>query len=234
MKMAPDTGSASSETRSFDRRTSEVRVLKSAPHGMLAAVRKAARGMVSMATQMKARLQNPAVRFGRDCLVEWSVQFSGTTPIVLGDDCSVRYSTVLAAGHGSIRFGSRCWVGPFCYLDGNGGLQVGDDVMIGPHACIYTANHRFDDRDRPIASQGLCFAPVIVGDDVWIGSQATILAGVEIGRGAVIAAGAVVTRNVEAYTVAAGVPARPIGKRGAQEKSVPTVSSSISSREERS
>ncbi len=178
------------------------------------AVRKVIRSMLSSSVRVKARLQNPATRFGRRCLVEWSVQFCGTTPIILGDDCSVRRSVVFAAGHGSIQFGHRCWIGPFCYLDGNGGLQVGDDVMIGPHVCVYTANHRFDDPCRTIVSQGLRFARVVIGDDVWIGSQATILAGVKVGDGAVIAAGAVVTADIEPYTVVAGVPARPIKKRG--------------------
>jgi acetyltransferase-like isoleucine patch superfamily enzyme len=88
--------------------------------------------------------------------------------------------------------------------------------MMGPDVKIMTRNHAFDSLDCPMNLQGDTFLPVIVGDDVWIGANAIILPGVTIERGAVIAAGAVVTKDVAAYGIVGGVPARPIGSRRAR------------------
>jgi acetyltransferase-like isoleucine patch superfamily enzyme len=78
---------------------------------------------------------------------------------------------------------------------------------------IHSENHNFSDATRLIKDQGVRYEGVLVEDDVWIGSKATILDGVTLGQGAVIGAGAVVTRSVPAYAIAAGVPARVIGQR---------------------
>jgi acetyltransferase-like isoleucine patch superfamily enzyme len=98
-----------------------------------------------------------------------------------------------------------------CCLDGRGGLRIGDQVDISPGAWLLTDSHDLHDPAFPEA-----LAPVTVGDYVWIGSRALILPGVALGEGAVVAAGAVVTRDVPPYTVVGGVPARPIGTRSQQ------------------
>lgn len=95
-----------------------------------------------------------------------------------------------------------------------GGVQIGSDVLMGPDVKIITRNHVFDDPKIIINHQGITFHPVIIGNDVWIGANAVILPGVKIGDGAVIAAGAVVTKDVAPYTIVGGVPAKVIGKRG--------------------
>lgn len=168
------------------------------------------RNVISRLSILKAKVQNPATRFGAQCRVNWSACFCGTDPIVFGNKCAVRNFAVLSPGGGRITFGDDCSVGAFCYLDGSGGLTVGSKVRMGPHVAIYTANHIFDDPHNSIMSQGLETSPVTIGDDVWIGSHAVILAGAEIGAGAVIAAGAIVTKNVAPHVVVAGVPARTI------------------------
>ncbi len=91
--------------------------------------------------------------------------------------------------------------------------MIGDDVRIAPHAMIIAANHVFDDSDRPISAQGLRSAPIVIEDDVWIGGRVSIMAGVTIGRGSVLAAGAVVTKDVPPGVVVGGVPARTIKQR---------------------
>ena len=96
----------------------------------------------------------------------------------------------------------------------NDRIDIGADVLIGDSVTIRDTGHIFADVDAPIISQGIDVRPVVIEDDVWIGHGATVLKGVRIGRGAVVAAGAVVTRNVEPYTVVGGVPARLIGRRG--------------------
>ena len=89
-------------------------------------------------------------------------------------------------------------------------VTMGDWVMIGPHVLISTVNHPLSPRGR--RNRLGVAKPVRIGDDVWIGGHATILPGVTIGDGAVVAAGAVVTKDVPPYTVVAGVPARVIKK----------------------
>ncbi len=96
-----------------------------------------------------------------------------------------------------------------CMLDGRVyPIHIGDDVSIGPEAAILTLGH--DPQSPTFADRG---GPVRIGDRVWIAYRAVILPGVEIGEGAIIAAGAVVTRDVPAFTIAAGSPARVVGKR---------------------
>ena len=95
-----------------------------------------------------------------------------------------------------------------------GTCRIGRYVMMGTDVTIITRNHRFDRTDIPMMEQGFEEErSVTIGDDVWIGDRVMILPGVEIGRGAVLAAGAVVTRDVPPYAVAAGVPARVIRDR---------------------
>jgi acetyltransferase-like isoleucine patch superfamily enzyme len=100
-----------------------------------------------------------------------------------------------------------------CYVNGYGGLTIGDEAMFGPYSMVHTANHRYDDRARPVTEQGWVEEPVDVGPRVWIGMAACILPGVRIGEGAIVGAGAVVTDDVEPYVVVGGVPARPIKTR---------------------
>jgi maltose O-acetyltransferase len=98
-----------------------------------------------------------------------------------------------------------------CCLDARGPLRIGDNVSISPEVTILTAFHRIDDPKFRVESR-----PVVIEDFVWIGSRATILSGVKLGRGSVVAAGAVVTRDVEPLQIVGGVPARPIGTRPAE------------------
>ena len=100
-----------------------------------------------------------------------------------------------------------------CYVNGYGGLVIGDDAMFGPHSMLHTANHHYEDRARPVTEQGWREQPVEIGPRVWIGMGAIVLPGVRIGEGAIVGAGAVVTRDVEPYTIAAGNPARPVKER---------------------
>lgn len=95
----------------------------------------------------------------------------------------------------------------------HGPLRIGDNVMMGPEVTILTHTHRIDRTDIPMGQQGSMVSEVVIGDDVWIGMRAIILPGVRIGSGAVIGAGAVVTKDVPDYAVVGGVPARVIRYR---------------------
>jgi acetyltransferase-like isoleucine patch superfamily enzyme len=93
-----------------------------------------------------------------------------------------------------------------------GEISIGNDVQIGPKTVIWGRDHSFS-KDMLIREQGYIKAPIMIGDDVWIGANCTILKGVVISKGAVIGAGSVVTRNIPEYAIAAGNPARVIGCR---------------------
>lgn len=96
----------------------------------------------------------------------------------------------------------------------HGTCTIGSHVMMGEDCTIITRNHKFDRTDIPMMEQGFePEQPVTIGNDVWIGDKVTILPGVHIGDGCIIAAGAVVTKDVAPYTIAAGVPAKAIKNR---------------------
>lgn len=90
-------------------------------------------------------------------------------------------------------------------------VTIGDNVMMGPDCHIFTASHEYSRTDIPMIQQGYSERkPVIIGNDVWIGIRTVIMPGVHIGNGAIIAAGAVVTKDVPDYAVVGGVPAKVI------------------------
>jgi len=153
---------------------------------------------------------------GRGCVVD-ARSLEG---IRLGDAVTVDQNAVLRAsgvlrnlGVG-ISVGARTSIGLNNFIHGGGGVQIGENCLLGPSVSIFSENHIFEDPSKPVRDQGELRARVVIEDDVWIGSGATVLAGVTVGTGAVVAAGAVVTSDVEPYSIVGGVPARPLGTRG--------------------
>ena len=104
----------------------------------------------------------------------------------------------------NITVGKGVFINSGCCFQDQGGIVLGDHVLVGHQVVFATLNHDLD----PARRAGMQPAPIVVGDNVWIGAHATILAGVTIGENAVVAAGAVVTRDVPADTIVGGVPAR--------------------------
>jgi acetyltransferase-like isoleucine patch superfamily enzyme len=111
-------------------------------------------------------------------------------------------------GKPTICIGSHTVINRECVLDGRGGLRIGDNVSISSGVWLLTSEHNVQ---SPTFDQ--TYAPVVIEDYAWLGSRATVLPGVSVGRGAVVAAGSVVTCDVEPYSVVAGVPARAVGVR---------------------
>ena len=108
----------------------------------------------------------------------------------------------------NIHLGKNVFINSDCKFQDQGGIYIGDDVLIGHNVVLATLNHD----ENPEKRGNLCPSPIKIGNKVWIGSNATILPGVTIGDGAIIAAGAVVTKDVSKKTVVGGVPARLIKK----------------------
>lgn len=113
----------------------------------------------------------------------------------------------------NISFGNNISIHPMCYIDGAGGIKIGSDVSIAHSVTIMSSEHIFTEIDIPIKDQGIKYLETQIEDDVWIGSKATILGGVEIQQGSIVAAGAVVNKTVKKFNVVGGVPAKAIKYR---------------------
>jgi acetyltransferase-like isoleucine patch superfamily enzyme len=124
--------------------------------------------------------------------------------------CFVWMYTPRRVRQNNVRFGKNVYINRGCTLDLRGTLTIGDNVSISPDVTVLTATHGLND-----PAFGLEHYPVTIEDHVWIGTRALILPGVRLGRGSVVAAGAVVTRDVAPLEVVGGVPARRIAGRDA-------------------
>ncbi len=107
----------------------------------------------------------------------------------------------------NVHFGKNVFLNRGVYVVAPEKIVFGSNVLVGPYAVINSGNHRYRDSSRLIRDQGHKLAPIQIEDDEWIGSHAVIMPGVKLGRGCVVAAGAVVTKSVEPNMVVAGVPA---------------------------
>jgi acetyltransferase-like isoleucine patch superfamily enzyme len=135
--------------------------------------------------------------------------------IEIGDENWIERGAVLWAFGGSIKTAPRVFVGPYATIYGHGGVEIGEWSLISMHATILSSNHTVPAMDRCIRWEKDLLLPTKIGRDVWIGANAVILGGVTIGDGAVVAAGAVVTKDVELGAIVAGNPARLIRRREA-------------------
>lgn len=102
----------------------------------------------------------------------------------------------------------------FAYLNGYGGIDIGDMVLIGAGSMFFSHDHAFSDLTKPIRHQGLIKKPIIIKDNVFIGCNVTVLGNVTINQGSVVGAGSLVTSDVPVNSVVAGIPAKVIGLRG--------------------
>lgn len=109
---------------------------------------------------------------------------------------------------GDVTIGNHTRIGIHCTVIGP--VSIGNHVNLAQGITVTALNHNFEDATKRIDEQGISTKPVVIGDDVWIGANAVILPGVTIGRHAVVAAGAVVTKDVPDYSLVAGIPAKVI------------------------
>jgi acetyltransferase-like isoleucine patch superfamily enzyme len=108
----------------------------------------------------------------------------------------------------NITIGTKTTIGHNCTLDGRGGLQIGNNVNFSSEVMIWTMQH-----DPQCSNFGIESSPVVIEDYAWISCRSVILPGVTVGKGSIVAAGAVVKKSVDPHTIVGGVPAKPIGKR---------------------
>lgn len=131
-----------------------------------------------------------------------------------GANCNLKNHSCIVVKSGKLTMGKRCAIGHraeiVCH---NASVQIGDNVRIAAETFITTNSHRHEELEIPIVEQGYTHKDVTIEDDVWIGRRVIVLQGVHIGTGAIIGAGAVVTSDVPARTIVAGVPARIVRQR---------------------
>jgi acetyltransferase-like isoleucine patch superfamily enzyme len=142
-------------------------------------------------------------------LVSARMRAYGALGVQFDDLASANISLGVEMWAGSnLSMGQRSTIGQRCYIDARGGIRVEPDVSISREVCVLTAEHEPDSPDFEAR-----LAPVRFERRAWIGTRAVVLPGVCIGEAAVVAAGAVVRRDVAPYTIVAGVPAKVLGKR---------------------
>lgn len=149
-----------------------------------------------------------AIRIGRKCKIhaDASIDASRSKGVVFGDQVTLNRYAYVQGGEGGVRLGNRVEINNFSIVNGTGGVDIGDDTLIGPGVRIISYQHQYA-AGQTIRSQPTEGKPIRIGRDCWIGANAVILAGITVGDGAVVAAGAVVTRDVPSGAVVAGVPA---------------------------
>lgn len=156
----------------------------------------------------------------KGCDVDWSTEIhpsavferSGGT-IAIGPRTQIDRGAIIRAMGGRIRIGADCNLNAYSFLSGAGGIDISNWVMIASHVSIYASNHMIADICVPMTKQGLDLQGIEIEQDVWVGTGVRILDGVRIGTGSVLAAGAVITKSTEPYSINGGVPARQIGSR---------------------
>lgn len=157
-------------------------------------------------------------------LFEYSRMIKGTKGLVIryvllktvtekcGDNVSIHPNVFLLNPH-KLKLGNNVSIHPLCYIESLGEIEIGDDVSIAHGVTIMSTGHNFDRLDTQINNQGSFCEKVVIENNVWIGAKATILSGNRVNTGSVIAASAVVTKDVSKNSIVGGIPARLIKER---------------------
>ncbi len=165
-----------------------------------------------------AILHHPDLRMGRNCFIGDRVilfERRGGGKIEIGDRVEIyRDSTLETGQNGEIIIGTESSIHPGCHIYSY--LQpiiIGNGVMLAANCALYSYNHNCE-KNTAIRKQGISSSgPIVIGDEAWLGVMVTVLDGVTIGKGAVVAAGSIVTHDIPEYAVAAGVPAKVMRMR---------------------
>lgn len=154
----------------------------------------------------------PHSRFQRGILFKPYYCCDGHLVLELKGNNLIGHNSVFQ-GSARIVFGERSFCAGNCVFAANSGITIGQNVMIADQVTIRDTDHRYEDISVPMIDQGMQSNEVTIDDDVWIGHGATVLRGVQIGRGSIIGAGAVVVKNVPDYAIIGGIPGKVIAWR---------------------
>ncbi|GAB3656154.1 hypothetical protein GCM10028791_27780 [Echinicola sediminis] len=190
---------------------------------------KSSKGMLLVGKRAKIFNKSYIVA-GKNCIFEDGCEINGLSKqgIHLGENVTIgRYAMIRPTnnyggplGEG-LKVGDNSSIGHLSYIGCSGYIEIGNNVMMSPRVSIYSENHNFEHTDLPMKDQGVTRSFVRIEDDCWIASNSIILAGVTIGKGAVIAAGSVVTKDVAPYSIVGGNPAKLIKFRDGSKNTLP-------------
>ncbi|MFA6567392.1 MAG: acyltransferase [Victivallales bacterium] len=151
-------------------------------------------------------------RIGVNVTFDGHVEIPQPEFISIGDNVRFYHGVCLQSSGGrEIVIGSKSHFAPYCVLYGP--LEIGEGCCVAAHAVFAGVGHQYDDPSIPFADRPGIARKIVIEDNVWIGANAVIIQGVRVGSGSIIGAGAVVTKDVEPYSVMGGVPARLIKRR---------------------
>ncbi len=153
------------------------------------------------------------IRIGKNVYIE-----GGNKNIRIGNNVVIGKSTVLIGEHENLTIGNNSSLNAECYVGSGGEVRIGNYVMIAGRCNIITSMHGYSDWTKPMCRQTDRCGTVIIEDDVWLGTGVTVLPNVTIGRGAIVGAHAVVTKDVEPFAIVGGVPAAFIKYRFSAEE----------------
>lgn len=142
----------------------------------------------------KFYLENRNVTIGRNVDLYPGVTFSGNGEIRIGDNCKIGQNSII-------------------YANKEGGIEIGNNTIIAAQNYIIDSNHNID-REKLISEQGLSASRIIIGEDVWIGANVTVIKGAKIHDGAIIGAKSLVNSEIDENSIVVGIPAKKIGLRG--------------------
>jgi acetyltransferase-like isoleucine patch superfamily enzyme len=173
-------------------------------------------GIVAIESHVRLRFANN-IHLGRGSYIDQNVYIHACpNGVEIGPNTYIMHGAILHVynfrnlPHAGIRIGRDSLIGEYTIIRGQGGVTIGDRVYTSPMTQLIAVNHVYTNPKRPFIEQGITAQGIIVEDDVWLGANAVVIDGVHIGKGAVVAAGAVVTKDVPPHSVVAGVPARVI------------------------
>jgi acetyltransferase-like isoleucine patch superfamily enzyme len=167
-------------------------------------------------------LVSSAIGNGKIIINSSAILFRGVSLVAQGDRGQIvlqnkvmldRGVDIKTCDGGQIKIGRETMLGPYTCVAGDGDIEIGEYCMIASHCGIYANQHIFSDRTVPMVLQGVTTKGIVIEDDCWLGTGVKVMDGVHIGRGSVIGAGAVVTKDIPPYSIAVGVPAKVIGTR---------------------
>jgi acetyltransferase-like isoleucine patch superfamily enzyme len=153
--------------------------------------------------------------FSKSAYIARTVMLWGNCDLInVKDFAQIKDYVIIQTFHSPVVIGENTQINPFTVMYNRTGIYIGNNVMIAPHCMLASGNHNYKQLDKPMISAGAYSSgPIVIEDDVWIGANCTITDGVKIGKGAVVGANSVVTKDVRPYDVVAGVPAKVINNR---------------------
>jgi acetyltransferase-like isoleucine patch superfamily enzyme len=166
-------------------------------------------------------IRKSRIRVGRSLTLGDNVEINALSKkgVRIGNNCSILKNSIIECtgvirelGEGLV-IGDGVGIAQNAFIQVRGNVTIGNKVIFGPGVSIFSENHNWQDNTRPIVDQGATRGDVIIGDECWLGANCIILAGVTVGKGAIIAAGSVVTKDVPPNEIWGGCPAKFIKTR---------------------